>query len=154
MKYTLLYIVIAIMIVATACQNDTKPTVVETATPKPMLENTPEAVVRQWQNWMDKSQFDNAGYLSTPRMQRWVTQMRTIFGTDTTATTVFKSIKCITKDTTGLCRCIITENKEIFEDSFLLVKRNDQWLIDISEEESNPQDNEVLQNLLNPKAKN
>jgi hypothetical protein len=82
-------------------------------------------------------------------MQRWIGQMKTIFGSDTTATTNFKSIKCITKDTTALCRCIITENKEIFEDSFLLVKRNDQWLIDISEEESNPQDNEVLQNLLN-----
>jgi hypothetical protein len=149
MKNTLLYVTMSVMILATACQNDPKPAAEQSTTPKPTLANTPEGVVRQWQNWVDKSEYDNASYLSTPRMQRWVAQMKNIFGSDTTATTQYKSIKCVTKDTTALCRCIITEGKEIFEDSALLVKRNDQWLIDISEEESNPQDNEVLQNLLN-----
>jgi hypothetical protein len=146
MKHNLLYVVFMAVILVSACKNEPKNSV---ALPvKPTLENTPETVVRQWQGWVDRSQFDNAAYLSTPRAQQWIAQISSIFGTDTTAMTNFKSIKCNVKDTTGMCYCIITEDKEIFEDSFLLVQRNNQWLIDISEEQSQPQDNEVLQNLL------
>ena len=146
MKHYFLISICTTLLFFVACKQDSKPTAA--AQPLPTLANTPEDVVRQWQSWIDKSNYKDAALLSTPRAQNWIVQINQIFGT-ATDTTNFKSIKCIVKDTTAMCSCqILDTQKEVFIDSFLLVKRNNQWLVDISEEQSEPQDTEVLENLL------
>ena len=109
-------------------------------TQQPTAPNTPEEVARKWQEYMDKNQFAEARKLSTEGAKEIVDMIEMIFsdegsGEDWVSETVFVEMKCREQKDTAICTCLIKEEDELIQDSFLLVKAAGQWLVDIAEED-------------------
>ncbi len=106
---------------------------------EPKLPDTPEAVVRQYQAYYDKNEFDEARLLSTAAEQKRLDDLRTIIESEpadsTIFTTTFLSIKCQTNQDTATCICEVKDIEEPYTTEYKLVRVNGQWLIDAPEEE-------------------
>ena len=85
---------------------------------EPKLPDTPEAVVRQYQAYYDKNEFDEARLLSTAAEQKRLDDLRTIINQDT-----------------ATCICEVKDIEEPYTTEYKLVRVNGQWLIDAPEEE-------------------
>ena len=116
--------------------------------------NTPEEVARKWQEYMDKNQFAEARNLSTEGAQEIVDMIEAIFtdegnSEEWVSETVFIEMKCREQKDTAVCTCLIKEEDELIQDSFLLVKPAGQWLVDIAEEdlEEGPEMEKMLDEL-------
>jgi len=109
-----------------SCQND------------PSLPKEPHAVVKQWQEWINKNNFTQAKQLSTENAQEWIDWIGQVLkeGNITEETTsVFRNIDCKVNGAEATCFCQVEEMGEFFLDTFFLVKENDQWLVNIPEKE-------------------
>ena len=109
-------------------------------TQPPANPNTPEEVARKWQEYMDENQFEEARTLSTEGAKEIVDMIEMIFtdegnSDDWISETVFVEMKCREQQDTAICTCLIKEEDELIQDSFLLVKVAGQWLVDIAEED-------------------
>jgi len=109
-------------------------------TQPPAAPATPEEVAKKWQEYMDKNQFEEARQLSTEGAQEIVDMIEMIFkdegnSEDWISETVFVEMKCREKKDTAICTCLIKEEEELIQDSFLLVKAGGRWLVDIAEED-------------------
>jgi len=119
--------------------------------------DTPESVVRQWQSHIDKNEFGQAKALSAPRTVELLSWMEGIFSemdSEVTVThTEFKSIRCKEKGDEAVCFYTIEEEGQVFQDSFILVRINGQWRVDLPDEafnnEENDEDLETLFELIN-----
>lgn len=110
----------------TSCQND------------PPLPKEPDAVVEQWQEWINKNNFTQAKRLSTETAQEWIDWISQLVeeGNITEETTsIFQNIDCKVDGSDATCFCQIEEMGEVFADTFFLIKEKDQWLINIPEKE-------------------
>lgn len=118
--------VIAMFTFLWACKND------------PPLPQTPEAVVEQWQTWINENNFVQAKRLSTKNTKDWINWMSKVLDennlTEETPS-VFHKIDCQLDGTNALCACLVEELGELYADTFYLKQEQTQWLIDIPEEE-------------------
>ncbi len=109
-----------------SCQND------------PPLPKEPASVVEQWQEWINKNNFDQARRLSTENAREWIDWISEVLEegniTDETIS-VFQKVDCKVEKNNATCFCQIEEMGEIFADTFFLVKEKDQWLVNIPETE-------------------
>ncbi len=103
------------------------------------LPNTPETVVRAYQSYLDKNNFKAAKKLSTKAERdrlKMIAHMLEDEPIDSTImNTNFLKLDCKEAGDKATCYYTIEEFDELFSDSFLLVKKRGQWLVDIIEEE-------------------
>ncbi len=102
------------------------------------LPNTPEAVVKAYQAFLDKNNFTDAKRLSTSTEQERLDAIAQIIETEpldsTVFNTIFLEISCQTNANKALCACLLEDFEEKYRDTFHLVKQNNQWLVDAQEE--------------------
>lgn len=120
---------------------------------------SPQEVVLQWQEHMDKNEFEKARVLSTPNSKEIISDIEELLKMDNEPipvdTTKFISMACTEEDDTlAICRYtveidpdflefeeMLTDGNGVIADSFLLKKINGNWLVDIPED---PMENDEL----------
>ncbi len=104
------------------------------------LPDNPEAVVRQWQQYLDNNEFEAAKQLSTSTTVSVLEMLETImseeFSDSTITHTRFLDLACREKGKNATCFYRIQEEGETIVDSFALVKVKGQWLINLPEEDT------------------
>lgn len=122
------------------CQNDS--TQGKTTEALDKLATTPEGIVRQYQAYIDKNEFDKAKRVSTPSEQDRLELLKAIITGDllegATMTTTFTALDCQETGNKALCVGTYVEDEEAFQDTFFLEKMNNQWLVTITEEVEEP----------------
>lgn len=119
----------------------------------PPLPNTPESVVRTWQQYVDRDQFADARKLSTPEAISNLNAIETILKSFTdeeppdTMQMVFLEMNCREAGNRAVCHYAIEEEGEKIRDSFILKKISGQWLVHIEENPYSPDGD--LQDLFN-----
>lgn len=104
----------------------------------PPLPSEPEAVVQQWQEWINKNEFDQAKKLSTANTREWIKWINEVLDEENNNTIThseFVDINCQMKAEEGYCACVLKEEEEQYVDTFYLVREKRQWLVDIPETE-------------------
>ena len=129
------------------CTNEPKAT---DNTTKEVIPKTPEGVVRQWQKFIDKNEFQAAINLSTPRGKEWIEGIELFLkdeNLDSMITnTEFLNMNCIENGGDAFCVYLFKDEEgEIFQDTFFLKKEKNQWLVDIPEDEGVPTEEELLE---------
>lgn len=114
-------------ILLSSCSNDAKT-------------DSPDKVIRIWQQYMDKNDIQNAKQYSSLRTQQWLEKIGTAFGegASNAETTTFSNITCEEKDNKATCICNIKVSgaAENYQDVFYLIKENGKWVVDLSEAEN------------------
>lgn len=104
--------------------------------------NTPEGVVRQYQAYLDKNEFDKAKRISTDAEQERLELLKGIITGEllesSTMTTQFTQLSCQETRNTAICIGAYVEDGEAFEDTFYLEKVDERWLVTITEEIAPP----------------
>lgn len=145
MKYIarLLQVILISILFSTGCASDKKE-----------LPNTPEKVSRQWQDWIDNNQYQEARELSTTNAIEWINWAEeTIAASDETneilAPAVFISMTCSEIGDKAICGYVMDDEGFEYRDSFYLQKIKGQWLVDIPEEDLIEEDGlkELFENL-------
>jgi len=116
-----------------ACQSD------------PKQPETPEEVLRQYQQYIDNNQFEAAKSLSTAKGQEWLTELASIIEDEqpdsTILTTRFLSINCgVPNEEVLICECVLEDEYEKYTAEYRLVKSGKGWLVDA------PQEDIIIQN--------
>lgn len=136
MRLLTLFIVILLL----SCQHD--PTERRTAEALDELAQTPEGIVRQYQSYLDKNEFDQAKRVSTAAEQSRLEMLKGIITGEllesSTMTTTFIDLDCNEVGNKALCVGKYAEDGETFQDTFYLEKIDDQWLVTITEEVAAP----------------
>lgn len=121
------------------------------ATQTEVYPKTPEAVVRQYQAYIDSNYFDRAQRLSTARSAPLHEMMAAIVA-DTPADsslihTEFLRIECTTEQDAAICICQLRDEYETYESEYLLVRVNGRWQVDLPEDqgEINMDEDELLE---------
>lgn len=100
---------------------------------------TPEEVVRLYQGFMDKNQFEQVKLLSTEGEQARLEEVRRIVMEETQDSTrmnsVFLALSCTIREERASCECRIRDEYETYNTTFFLVRRGNRWLVDVPEEE-------------------
>ena len=103
------------------------------------LPNTPETVVRAYQEYLDKNNFKAAKKLSTTaereRLDMIAHMLEDEPSDSTIITTTFLKLDCKENGSKASCQYTIEEFGERFSDSFLLINKRGQWLVDIIQED-------------------
>jgi hypothetical protein len=123
-----------------SCKNEVKKIETPADVPAMVVTNTPEGVLRAYQELIDNNRFDEAKRLSTLSGQKFLEQLRILSTADTgdqpleTEKTVFNKINCRQSPNKAVCTYEIITDGENIPDSIALVYQNDKWLVDIPEE--------------------
>lgn len=106
---------------------------------EPKLPENPEDVVRKFQGYIDKNQFEEAKKLSTPRGQARLDDLAAIIQDELADSTIFNTtflkIDCQITADTARCLCLVQDSYEEYETDYKLIRINEQWLVDVPEEE-------------------
>ncbi len=125
----------------------------ETNTSGEALPNTPEAVVRAYQAFLDTNEFEKAKQLSTEAEKERLDAISTIISTEprdsTIFSTVFLEINCSADKDKALCACLVEDFEEKYRDTFHLVKLKGQWLIDATEDVFNIESDTMFDDFIN-----
>ena len=120
---------------AYSCQNE--PTSA-TGTRAIEIPNTPEAVCRTWQSFLDKNEIAKAMLLGSPKTKNWLRDNQTLFLEDKEVeATKFLSMTCSESGDAAICKYTLNEEGDLIEDYFTLIRQKGQWLIHIEEVDSN-----------------
>lgn len=130
-----------------SCQNES------TSTQKnggATLPQTPEGVVRLWQKHIDKNEFSDAKILSTQRGKEWISGIEAFLADENSdsliTNTEFLNMNCVENGMDAYCVYLFkSEEGDTFQDTFFLKKENNQWLVDIPEDEGVPTEEELLE---------
>lgn len=103
------------------------------------IPRTPEQVVRQYQAYVDSNQFELAQSLSTSRSAPLHEMMASIVA-DTPSDsslihTQFIRLNCDFQQDTAICNGLLRDEYEEYESEYILIKREDRWLVDMPDEE-------------------
>lgn len=104
------------------------------------LPDTPEAVTRLWQQYVDEDRFAEAVPLSTPRAQEWLQMIEKFLEglppeeTAEIIRTEFTQMSCTENGDTAFCACVIKEEEELIPDTFQLQRIGGQWKVDVPED--------------------
>ena len=113
--------------------------------------SSPESVVRQWQSHIDHNEFEKAKALSAPRTEAllsWMEALLSEMDADSVITqTDFKEINCSENGDKAVCYYTLEEDGQTFYDSFLLVRINGKWLVDLPEETPYEEGDEDMESL-------
>lgn len=123
-KYT--DVIVAVLLLLVGCQKE------------PPLPQTPEAVVEQWQAWINTNDFVQAKRLSTDHAKEWVDWVSGFLEQNNMVEetpSAFQSINCQVSGREAMCACMVAELGEVYADTFYLKQPKSQWLVDIPEEE-------------------
>ena len=129
-----------LLLTFSSCQDD----------PSDEMPNTPEEVLKEYQKFFDKNEFEQAKRYSTPTGRRWIDDIAPMIMSEeeesTIMTTIFHSIDCVTKADTAICDCKLQDANEFYTASYRIVKINGQWLVDAPDEEEtiDYEDNEEI----------
>jgi len=100
--------------------------------------DTPESVVRKWQAHIDNNEFGQAKALSSPRtgeLLSWMEALLSDMDADSSVThTKFIDLACKENGDKAVCHYTVEEEGQLFSDSFILVRIEGKWLIDLPEE--------------------
>jgi len=111
--------------------------------------STPEAVVKEYQDHIDKNEFEAAKKFSTKEERARLSMVEEIIAGEpmdsTVFTTNFIAISCEMKDQIAICACIIEDFEERYRDTFLLVNQKGRWLVDVPQEEISYDHNEEIE---------
>jgi len=103
------------------------------------LPNTPEAVSKQWQLYLDNNEIEKVAALSTQKTKVWLQENKELFLNDPQLyKTNFIQMQCSVNQDTAICHFTLQEAGELIEDYFLLKKENGQWLVDLDDETDIP----------------
>lgn len=132
-----------IFILFSACKSE------QAASGDAELPNTPEEVARAWQKYIDVNEFDKAKKLSTPAAILVIESIQSIMlGEEDSLEimhTEFVTMTCKETADDAVCYYVLHEEGERFRDSFILKKINGQWLVDIVEDTTTPEE-EIFEN--------
>ena len=124
--YALFPIILLVVFFFGACQQEAP------------LPNTPEEVLRTYQEYVDNNQFDKAILLSTPIEGKRLTEMAAMFLGELKDSTIFQTkfleINCSDSGDTLQCNCIMEDDYEQYEAVYQLVRLEGQWLVDAPQE--------------------
>ena len=99
---------------------------------------SPEEVVRQYQAYLDKNEFDKAKSISTPEGKDVLEGLKVFFsgpaGDSTVVHTDFLSITCEETGNTAQCNCQLKDEYETYESTYRLQKIDGRWLVDTNDE--------------------
>ena len=142
-----IFFLLCFLSVLIGCQNEPKSTANTTAEVYP---TTPEGVVRLWQKYIDNNEFEPAKKLSTARGQEWIGGIEMFLkeeNLDSMITnTDFLNMNCVENGADAFCVYLFKdEDSEIFQDTFFLKKENNQWVVDIPEDEGVPTEEELME---------
>ena len=119
---------------------------------------SPETIVRTYQDHLDKNEFEAAKQLSTATAQTRLDEIADIIlenpADSTVFTTNFINIQCDTTKTTAICACIIEYQSDRFLDTFYLVRQMERWLIDAPKEMIDYDYNEEVEEFLEDELSN
>ncbi len=110
------------------------------------FESSPEYVALKWQELIDKNQFDDAKKLATPEAVKWLDSTVVRFysaipqGKEETTVTKFDTIFSKIIDDKAVCYYRFQLEDQTILDSFLLVKKEGKWLIDIQIDNNSQQE--------------
>lgn len=137
-----LFIIVFLATTLLSCKNEVKK--VETpAQPSASMTiiNTPEGILRAYQELIDNNKFEEAKQLSTASGQKFLEQLRILSNAEAgdlpleNDKTVFNKVACRQyANNKAVCVYEILTEGETIPDSISLVYENDKWLIDIPEE--------------------
>ncbi|NJK83711.1 MAG: hypothetical protein HC912_07720 [Saprospiraceae bacterium] len=126
-KFTYFSLVLLLL----ACATETNP--IDSTLP-----NTPEAVVRTYQAYLDKNDFEKAKTLSTEAEKNRLNAIFNIISSEpsdsTIFSTIFLEIDCKTEEDKAACACLVEDFEEKYRDTFHLVKIKGQWLVDATQD--------------------
>ena len=104
----------------------------------------PETVVRKWQSHIDRNEFRQAMDLSTPRtieLLAWMEALLSEMDAESVIThTEFLDLTCTEKGDKAVCYYALEDDGIRYLDSFLLVRAEGKWLVDLPEEPAYSED--------------
>jgi len=130
--------ILILIVFCSSCGSDTAQDA--TAKLSSSLPNTPEAVARKWQEYVDLDKFDEAARLSTPNAKEWLLMIEKFLEdlppeeSGEVYLTNFTEMNCVENGNIARCGCLIKEEDEIIADTFILHKIVGQWKVDVPEE--------------------
>lgn len=99
----------------------------------------PAEVVRDYQQFVDRNQFERAKVLSTREEQQRLDELAKMLAGELQDSTILESefleLECETKGDLANCYCRIRDQYETYEMVYTLVRRRGRWLIAAPEEE-------------------
>ena len=114
---------------------------------------TPEAVVRQYQLYLDQNDFDRAKTLSTSREAERLVEVSRIVAAESQDSTrtysTFLKLNCVVQSDSARCSCTIRDQYETYDTEFVLVRYKRQWLVDSAPQEEILFDEEEIEEALN-----
>jgi len=137
MRKQLVYLCAGLFLLA--CGNDQPPVNVAPDAADFEHPETPEAVVEQYQFYLDNNNFEMAKQLSTPAEQEMLDYLAEMVAGQPVDSTVmqteFQRIVCQEKEGLANCIAVIEEEGEQLEMLFDLVKIDGKWFVDTRDEE-------------------
>jgi hypothetical protein len=107
--------------------------------PKEIIPETPEALVRLYQAYVDSNRFELAQSLSTPRSAPLHEMMAAIVADtpfdSSLIHTQFIKLSCEEKQDTAICICLLKDEYEEYESEYIVVRMENRWLMDIPDDE-------------------
>lgn len=146
--HTFFYVLLAgVALLSTACKQKQSQ-----ATPKPEVFLSPEETVRQYQQYLDQNDFEQAKGLSTSKEAVRLDEIAKIVAAEsqdsTRTNSVFLKLDCSTQRDTARCTCTIKDQYETYDTDFLLIRFKNKWLIDVAPQEEIIFDEEELERAL------
>ena len=126
--------IICLSLILWSCQNNSPATANANARPP----KSPEEVVLTWQKHLDNNEFEAAKKLSSPDGVEWIETIQVFLEEEPISTTTeFLNLHCTAFDSTAQCVYLFEdEDGQQIQDTFFLLKLNNQWLVDIPKEDS------------------
>lgn len=116
----------------------------------PATQQTPEEVLKTYQDLVDKNQLEEAKMLSTPAGKEWLGELAEIIASEQPDSTIFQteflSINCQGKGDTLFCQCLLEDQYERYSSDYTLVKMKGQWRVDAPQDELKI-DDDILENV-------
>ena len=114
--------------------------------------DTPEAVVRAYQDHLDKNEFEEVKKYSTKKEQDRIDEIAPIIleeiADSTIFITTFINIDCMETEKQAICDCLIENFDEQYTDVFVMILVNGQWKVDAPEDEINYDHNEEIEQFI------
>lgn len=117
------------------------------------LPNTPKEVVKAYQAYYDKNEFQQAKQLSTERGKVQLEEIKKAIANEppdsTVFTTTFLDMNCEIMVNRAVCKCFVKDNYEDrYTTVYHLVEENGQWLVDAPEEDFEIDSDQMFKNFI------
>ena len=113
----------------------------------------PEFVLKRYQSFIDKNQFEEAKKLSTSeeikRLEELAQYMASEISNEATVlNTIFVRVHCQERATYARCACELKDQYEEYEADYILVKIKGRWLVDAPMEEGDVFEGDMIDEIM------